>query len=40
MTERVVGILLDRVREVTRMEQQSEKLNALGKLGRQSGTRA
>jgi signal transduction histidine kinase len=32
MTERVVGILLDRVREVTRMEQQSEKLNALGKL--------
>jgi signal transduction histidine kinase len=32
MTERVVGILLDRVREITRMEQQSEKLNALGKL--------
>ena len=32
LTERVVGILLDRVREVTRMEQQSEKLNALGKL--------
>jgi signal transduction histidine kinase len=32
MAERVVGILLDRVREVTRMEQQSEKLNALGKL--------
>jgi signal transduction histidine kinase len=32
MTERVVGILLDRVREVTRIEQQSEKLNALGKL--------
>jgi signal transduction histidine kinase len=32
MTDRVVGILLDRVREVTRMEQQSEKLNALGKL--------
>ena len=32
ITERVVGILLDRVREVTRMEQQSEKLNALGKL--------
>jgi signal transduction histidine kinase len=28
----VVGILLDRVREVTRIEQQSEKLNALGKL--------
>ncbi len=32
LTERVVGILLDRVREITRMEQQSEKLNALGKL--------
>ena len=31
LTERFVGILLDRVREVTRMEQQS-KLNALGKL--------
>jgi signal transduction histidine kinase len=27
-----VGILLDRVREVTRMEQQTEKLTALGKL--------
>ncbi len=32
LTERLVGILLDRVREITRMEQQSEKLNALGKL--------
>jgi signal transduction histidine kinase len=32
LTERIVGILLDRVREITRMEQQSEKLNALGKL--------
>ncbi|HTZ59193.1 MAG TPA: ATP-binding protein [Acidobacteriaceae bacterium] len=32
LTERVVGVLLDRVREITRMEQQSEKLNALGKL--------
>jgi signal transduction histidine kinase len=32
MAERVVAILLDRVREVTRIEQQSEKLNALGKL--------
>jgi signal transduction histidine kinase len=32
LTGRVVGILLDRVREITRMEQQSEKLNALGKL--------
>ena len=32
LTGTVVGILLDRVREVTRMEQQSEKLNALGKL--------
>lgn len=30
--ERVVGVLLDRVREVTRMEQQAEKLTALGKL--------
>jgi signal transduction histidine kinase len=32
MTQRVVSILLDRSREVTRMEQQSEKLAALGKL--------
>lgn len=32
MTQRCVSILLDRVREVTRMEQQSEKLSALGKL--------
>jgi signal transduction histidine kinase len=32
MTQRAVSILLDRSREVTRMEQQSEKLNALGKL--------
>ncbi|MEA2263654.1 MAG: hypothetical protein QOJ51_6479, partial [Acidobacteriaceae bacterium] len=32
LTQRFVGILLDRVREITRMEQQSEKLNALGKL--------
>ena len=32
LNQRIVGILLDRVREVTRMEQQSEKLNALGKL--------
>jgi signal transduction histidine kinase len=32
LAERSVGILLDRVREVTRIEQQSEKLNALGKL--------
>jgi len=32
MTHRCVGILLDRVREVTRIEQQTEKLNALGKL--------
>jgi signal transduction histidine kinase len=32
MTQRVVSILLDRSREVTRMEQQTEKLNALGKL--------
>jgi signal transduction histidine kinase len=30
--EKVVAVLLDRVREVTRMEQQAEKLNALGKL--------
>ncbi len=30
--QRCVGVLLDRVREVTRLEQQSEKLNALGKL--------
>ena len=32
MAARCVGILLDRVREITRMEQQTEKLNALGKL--------
>lgn len=32
MGQRCVSILLDRVREVTRLEQQSEKLNALGKL--------
>ncbi len=32
MTQRCVSILLDRVREVTRMEQQAEKLSALGKL--------
>jgi signal transduction histidine kinase len=32
MAQRCVGVLLDRVREVTRMEQQTEKLNALGKL--------
>src|ERR1700749_2371601 len=32
LADRLVGIVLDRVREVTRIEQQSEKLNALGKL--------
>ena len=32
MTQRCVSTLLDRVREVTRMEQQAEKLAALGKL--------
>ena len=32
MSQRVVTVLLDRVREVTRMEQQAEKLAALGKL--------
>jgi signal transduction histidine kinase len=32
MAQRSVSVLLDRVREVTRMEQQAEKLNALGKL--------
>ena len=32
MGQRCVSVLLDRVREVTRMEQQSEKLVALGKL--------
>jgi signal transduction histidine kinase len=32
MAQRCVSVLLDRVREVTRMEQQSEKLAALGKL--------
>ncbi len=32
MAQRCVSILLDRVREVTRIEQQAEKLSALGKL--------
>src|SRR3954468_5621900 len=32
MAQRVVSTLLDRVREVTRIEQQAEKLTALGKL--------
>ena len=32
MGQRCVSILLDRVREVTRLEQQAEKLTALGKL--------
>jgi signal transduction histidine kinase len=32
MTQRSVNVLLDRVREMTRLEQQAEKLNALGKL--------
>jgi signal transduction histidine kinase len=32
MTQRCVSVLLDRVREMTRLEQQMEKLNALGKL--------
>lgn len=32
MAQRCVSVLMDRVREVTRLEQQSEKLNALGKL--------
>lgn len=32
MVQRSVSVLLDRTREVTRLEQQAEKLNALGKL--------
>jgi signal transduction histidine kinase len=32
MAQRSVSVMLDRVREVTRMEQQAEKLSALGKL--------
>lgn len=32
MAQRCVSVLLDRVREITRLEQQMEKLNALGKL--------
>ncbi len=32
MGQRCVSIMLDRVREMTRLEEQSEKLNALGKL--------
>ncbi len=32
MAQRCVSVLLDRVREVTRMEQQAEKIAALGKL--------
>ena len=40
MAQRVVSTLLDRVREVTRIEQQAEKLTALGKAGRQPVPRA
>ncbi len=32
MAQSCVSLLLDRVREITRMEQQAEKLSALGKL--------
>ncbi len=32
MGQRCVSVMLDRVREMTRMQQQAEKLNALGKL--------
>ena len=32
MIQRSISVLLDRAREVTRLEQQAEKLNALGKL--------
>lgn len=32
MAQRCVSVMMDRVREVTRMEQQAEKLTALGKL--------
>ncbi|MGC8550248.1 MAG: sensor histidine kinase [Acidobacteriaceae bacterium] len=32
MIQRSISVLLDRTREVTRLEQQAEKLNALGKL--------
>jgi signal transduction histidine kinase len=32
LAQRLVSVLLDRTREITRMEQQSEKLTALGKL--------
>lgn len=32
MAQRCVSVLLDRVREITRLEQQAEKLSALGKL--------
>lgn len=32
MSQRCISVLLDRVREMTRLEQQSEKLSALGKL--------
>ncbi|HEY1807626.1 MAG TPA: ATP-binding protein [Acidobacteriaceae bacterium] len=32
MAQRCVAVMLDRVREMTRLEQQTEKLNALGKL--------
>ena len=39
MAQRVVSTLLDRVREVTRIEQQAEKLAALGQAGRQPGPR-
>ncbi len=40
LTRRLVGLLTDRVRSVTRAEQQHEKLAALGKLSRWLGSRA
>ena len=40
MAQRVVSTLLDRVREVTRIEQQAEKLSVVGQAGRKPGARA
>ena len=37
LTQRLVGVMSDRIREVTRLEQQRDRLAALGKLVRRAG---
>ncbi len=37
LTQRLVGVMADRIREVTRLEQQRDRLAALGKLVRRAG---